>query len=63
MPVKHIIRSNTKRRTRDVVLTRKKAIHFQCIECMGFQKSEVADCSDTLCPLYPFRPFKAKVRG
>ena len=36
-------------------ITRAQAIKLQCIECMGFQKSLVKDCSDQQCPLWPFR--------
>lgn len=36
-------------------ITRAQAIKLFCIECMGFQKSLVKDCSDPACPLWPFR--------
>lgn len=34
--------------------TRKTAIKCMCSECMGFE-SDVRGCTDTRCPLYPFR--------
>jgi hypothetical protein len=44
--------------TREVLLTRGKAIRLFCYECMGFQKSEVPRCTSLTCPLYPYRPGK-----
>lgn len=55
MPIKHKIRKNGKQKTRVVQLTPLKAIKLQCVECMGYQPSLVANCDDTLCVLYPFR--------
>lgn len=55
MAINHQIRSNRKTRIRKVKLTPLKAIKFQCIECMGFQEKSVEECTDTLCPLYPYR--------
>jgi hypothetical protein len=34
--------------------TRTKAIKCMCSECMGFEE-DVMGCTDTKCPLYPFR--------
>lgn len=34
--------------------TRKIAIKCMCSECMGFE-SDVRGCTDTKCPLFPFR--------
>jgi hypothetical protein len=36
-------------------ITRAQAIKLQCIECMGFQKSLVKDCTDQACPIWPYR--------
>jgi hypothetical protein len=36
-------------------ITRAQAIKLMCIECMGFQKSLVKDCTDLQCPLWPYR--------
>jgi len=29
-----------------------------CQECVGYVRNEIALCSDTECPLYPYRPYK-----
>jgi hypothetical protein len=29
-----------------------------CLECAGWQKEEVRQCTDLACPLYPYRPYK-----
>ena len=42
-------------RTIIVKLSRKSAIQRFCLECMGGVKSDIKDCTDKLCPLYPFR--------
>ena len=36
--------------------SRKAAMHAQCLECCGWQGQEVLRCTDTGCPLYPYRP-------
>lgn len=36
--------------------SRKAAMHAQCLDCCGWQGHEVAKCTDTGCPLYPYRP-------
>jgi hypothetical protein len=33
------------------------AIRHFCIECMGDQRSEVANCTAVACSLHPYRPF------
>jgi hypothetical protein len=35
-----------------------KAIRYFCYECMGWQKSEVRNCTAPNCPLFPYRPLK-----
>ncbi len=56
MAIKHEIRaSKGNGETRQVELTPNKAIHYHCVECMGWSSHEVKDCSDPHCPLYPFR--------
>jgi hypothetical protein len=55
MAVKHTVRKNGEGKTRTVDLTPLKAIRLNCIECMGFRKSLVNECSSNLCSLYPFR--------
>lgn len=62
MSVKHAIRKNGSNKTKIVDLTPSKAIRYACIECMGFQPGLVQDCSNPLCPLYPFRLGKLNQR-
>jgi hypothetical protein len=38
---------------------RKSAITAQCLECCGWQRIEVAKCSDMACPLWLLRPYKS----
>lgn len=35
--------------------SRKAAMHSFCIECCGYQIKEVFLCSDSACPLFPYR--------
>lgn len=35
-------------------MNRSTAIKCMCSECMGFE-SDVLECTDTKCPLFPFR--------
>ena len=37
----------------------KAAITAQCLECVQWVRQEVELCTDTGCPLYPFRPFQS----
>ena len=38
------------------------AINSQCLECCGYQRTEVSVCTDLGCPLYLYRPYqKAKI--
>lgn len=34
------------------------AIKAQCLECMGWSRSEVTRCTDMGCPLWTVRPFQ-----
>ena len=34
------------------------AMHAQCLECVMWQRIEVAKCTDKGCPLYNYRPYK-----
>jgi hypothetical protein len=36
----------------------KTCIKAMCLECMGWQRAEVAKCTATACPLYKHRPYK-----
>lgn len=39
----------------ETTLTRGKAIHARCVDCVGFQLHEVKRCQEKDCPLYPYR--------
>ncbi|MCP4255631.1 MAG: hypothetical protein GY775_19940 [Candidatus Scalindua sp.] len=52
--IRHVIKSKNGE-TKNVSLTPLKAIRHQCLECMGFSAFEVKRCSNTLCPLSPYR--------
>ena len=43
---------------RRVKLSPIKAIRAHCLECMGWNYDEVRNCTDPICPLYPFREGK-----
>lgn len=36
-------------------LTRGRAIHYYCIDCVGFISTDVRKCPNTSCPLWEFR--------
>ena len=40
--------------------SRRAGIKAFCLECCGWSYSDVANCSDLGCPLYPYRPYKAE---
>jgi len=40
---------------RMVRLNRRKAIRLRCLDCSGFEPSEVSRCEHTMCQLYPYR--------
>ena len=37
----------------------RQAIKVMCMDCIGWEVKEVANCQSVACPLYCFRPFKA----
>jgi len=41
--------------------SRKAAMRAMCLECCGWQRVEVANCSAPNCPLYPYRPDRVPV--
>ena len=43
-----------------VDLNRRKAIRERCLNCAGWLHKEVAECTFTDCPLYPFRSGQGK---
>ena len=55
MAIKHRMRANGKGKTKIAQLTARKDILENCKECFGYNASEVKNCTDSLCTLYPFR--------
>ena len=53
MAVTHRIRARDRGHV-EVELTRAKAIRAQCSECLGWE-DHPRTCTDTHCPLFPFR--------
>jgi len=53
MPVRHL--TATKDGPKEVDLTPVKAIRLHCLECMGWEVTEVRKCTRPTCPLFPFR--------
>lgn len=49
------IRSNGFGKFQIVPYTRKRAIKYYCLECMGFIHAEVEVCTMPECPLFPYR--------
>ena len=41
----------------------RQAIKVMCMECVGWDKKEVATCPATACPLWLHRPFKTTNKG
>lgn len=39
------------------------AVNAQCLECVGWQRVEVTNCTDTGCPLYAVRPYQNVSEG
>jgi len=37
---------------------RKLALKIMCMECMGYERKEIAQCLSTACPLHRLRPFQ-----
>jgi hypothetical protein len=35
------------------------AIHAFCLECMGWQRTEVRDCTTSHCPLHAYKPYES----
>lgn len=38
--------------------SRAAAIKAFCIECVGFKRADVTNCTAQQCPLYPYRPYQ-----
>ena len=41
-------------------LSAKKAIKLQCLECVGYSRTDVSGCRSIECPLFHHRPFQEK---
>ena len=39
------------------------AIKAFCMECVGWSRGEVTNCTATACPLWMYRPFQSEVRA
>lgn len=39
-----------------------KALVAKCLDCCCYERTEVRACTTLACPLWPYRPFQAKVR-
>jgi hypothetical protein len=56
-----------RRRKRGEVMIARQSIRWFCVQCMGYQPSEVTVCTAPDCPLYPWRmgmtPEAAAKRG
>lgn len=53
MSIKHtfIVKEGTETK----VITKAKAIRLHCMDCSGWQTSEIVKCTCHTCALYPFR--------
>jgi hypothetical protein len=38
-------------------------VNAQCLECCGWERAEVADCTDLGCPLWSVRPYRGSGTG
>ena len=36
------------------------AVKSQCLECMGYQRTDIPGCTAIACPLWPYRPYQKK---
>lgn len=39
-------------------LTRSRAIHYHCLDCVGYMPYSVSRCTNTHCPLWEYRTGK-----
>jgi len=60
--ITHEIRDIKTGKLKRVSLTPLKAIREFCKECCGGDRECIRNCEDKNCPLYPFRPFKNRVK-
>jgi hypothetical protein len=50
----------TKNGVKEVDLNRRKAIRLKCLDCSGFERQEVINCTHTECSLYEYRTGRGK---
>ena len=55
MAIRHKVKIDDQGHTIDIILTPESAIHFYCLECVGFEPEEVKKCTAKKCHLYRFR--------
>jgi hypothetical protein len=55
MAVIHTIRIKSDGTMQEKELTRAEAIHYHCVECVGFNLRMVATCPVKSCALWPYR--------
>jgi hypothetical protein len=53
--MEHEIRTKSGSKVMIKNLTRSMAIKLQCTECLGFGEAHPKECTDKLCPLFPYR--------
>ena len=39
-------------------ITRSTAIRVKCLQCCGYQREEIKECTVITCALYPVRPYQ-----
>lgn len=40
--------------------SRTNAMRVMCLQCVGWKRKDVTDCSDQTCPLWTWRPYQEK---
>lgn len=40
----------------------RQAIKAFCLECVGYERNEITQCTDTGCPLYRYRPYQRRLK-
>lgn len=53
-PLSHTVRARSGEKITIEGITRGRAIKLFCTECLGWEDNP-ADCTDQLCPLFPYR--------
>jgi hypothetical protein len=50
----------TKNGVKEIDLNRRKAIRLKCLDCSGFERQEVTNCTHTECSLFEYRSGRGK---